>query len=326
MTMNDTSIIDLRKQQQHRIELQEVRRDEIIGTVGVWGPITIPLIPAALTAIAISTHYPDLLNIPQWVAIGLGIIAAGGIETLGIVSTETFLQMRSYEQMRSDEDEPAPVVASGLVAAAYLMVVIALVVLLKIWSALAIWSLLPLTCLGALVSWIVVLRRQHGRRELAQMAAKTEQSEVERLTTLNTQLTSQLTSAEQRTEQLTDQIKQLTGQLSDQSTDQSELDRLNSLAAKLNTELFSRDQSIEQLNNEIDQLKSEQSRGKPAKSEQLVVYQNGDIVHGTEHLELTEQIRAIAQRMVDSGQSVNKAKIARLVSCSRTTVQSALAD
>lgn len=186
--MSNNNIITMRENQQSRIEMQELRRDEFIGILGVWGPIAIPLIPASLTAIAIATHYPELLSIGERFAIGLGIIAAGGIEVLGIVSTETFLQMRSYNQMRDDGDEPAPTVAAGIVAAAYLAVVMALVVLLKVWPAFAIYSLLPLTALGALVSWIVVLRRQHSKRELVQLQRRIGNDEIANVKLQNEEL------------------------------------------------------------------------------------------------------------------------------------------
>jgi hypothetical protein len=56
----------------------------------------------------------------------------------------------------------------------------------------------------------------------------------------------------------------------------------------------------------------------------MTTYKNGDILHGLEHLELTDKIKAVARRMEESGQKVNKSRISELVSCSRTTVQSTL--
>lgn len=57
-----------------------------------------------------------------------------------------------------------------------------------------------------------------------------------------------------------------------------------------------------------------------------VQYRNGDIVHGTEEMDTTDQIREIARRMGMTESGVNKAKIASLVGCSRTTVYNALKD
>lgn len=54
------------------------------------------------------------------------------------------------------------------------------------------------------------------------------------------------------------------------------------------------------------------------------VYTNGHIADDIEHLDLSDKIRVIAQRMIDAGQKVNKSKIAELVDCSRTTVQNTL--
>lgn len=88
---------------------------------------------------------------------------------------------------------------------------------------------------------------------------------------------------------------------------------------------------IDQLVDQLDNLRSVQSvpvvQIPPVQIVQTapkVVYQNGDIVHGLEHLELSDRVKTVAQRMKDSGQSVNKSRIAELLDCSRTTVQKAL--
>lgn len=87
-------------------------------------------------------------------------------------------------------------------------------------------------------------------------------------------------------------------------------------------------EQVQEMAAQLSSLKRDQSPPIPpiqiVRQVPVSVYQNGDIVHGLEHLELPDKIKAVAQRMVDSGQKVNKSRIADLVNCSRTSVQNAL--
>lgn len=107
----------------------------------------------------------------------------------------------------------------------------------------------------------------------------------------------------------------------------AEHDRLNTLSTEQLNTLNTLHRRVEQLIGELDDLKSEQSAPKAvSKDVKKPVYLNGGILHGLEHLETTEKIVSVAQRMIDSGQKVNKARIAQLLNCSRTTVTTALKE
>ena len=63
----------------------------------------------------------------------------------------------------------------------YCVVVLGLVVFLKMWPSLAIWSLIPLTLMGLLTSWTVILRKQFNDQQYEREVAQAEENEVESL-------------------------------------------------------------------------------------------------------------------------------------------------
>jgi len=178
------------RQQQHtRIERLEIMRDGLIDTVSIWGPLFAPAVPAGLTAAAIIASFPELLHIPLWAAVAIAVVTVIALEVLGIVSVETWLDMRQYNQSCADETAKAPERYAAFVVILYALVVIGLVFILKIWKEFALYSLLPLTLLGLITSWTIVLRKQHRMRIYLLEQANEEHSEIDRLNMLVEQLT-----------------------------------------------------------------------------------------------------------------------------------------
>lgn len=173
--------IDLRRNLRNRKEALEIRQAFVLDMLGLVVPLAAPLVPAYLTAAAIIEHYPGLLHIDLAWVIGMALIAGAVIEVLGILSIETMFDMRTFNATVQDGDERAPFGWAAFAVAFYLVLVITLVLLLKIWSGLALWSLAPLTVLGFITSWVMVLRKQHGERVWRHTAAQDEQAERDRL-------------------------------------------------------------------------------------------------------------------------------------------------
>lgn len=320
----------LRKDQREWVQRLEIHRDGVIDFVAVWGPLLAPMVPAGLTAAAIIVVFPDLLHIEQWAAWLIAIITVASLEVLGIVSVETWLDMRRYNAEHKDAEESAPVGQALSVVVIYAIVVLSLVFILKIWKEAALYSLIPLTMLGLITSWTIVLRKQHNARTWATETQQAEQSEIDQLRAMLTEQQGRIAQMtadhEQRMAGLTTahaaQLEQMT------TARRQEIDRLTSEHDTVTTALNNR---IDQLVDQLDNLRSVQSvpvvQIPPVQFVQQapkVVYQNGDIVHGLEHLELTDRVKVVAQRMRESGQSVNKSRIAELLECSRTTVQKVL--
>lgn len=322
--------IQLRKERRDWVQRLEIHRDGVIDFVAVWGPLLAPMVPAGLTAAAIIVVFPDLLHIAPWAAWLIAIITVASLEVLGIVSVETWLDMRRYNAEHKNAEEAAPVGQALSVVVIYAIVVLSLVFILKIWKEAALYSLIPLTMLGLITSWTIVLRKQHNARTWATEMQQAEQSEIDRLQAMLTEqqdlIARMVADHEQRMADLTTthagHIEQAT------VAHCHEIEQLHSEHETVTNALSKR---IDQLVDQLDNLRSVQSvpivQIPPVqfvRAEPKVVYQNGDIVHGLEHLELTERVKAVAQRMLDSGQSVNKSRIAELLDCSRTTVQKAL--
>ena len=173
--------IELRRNLRERKEALEIRQAYVLDLLGLVVPMAAPLVPAYLTAAAIIEHYPGLLHIELGWVIGMALIAGAVIEVLGILSIETMFDMRTFNERVQATDERAPFGWAAFAVAFYLVLVITLVLLLKIWSSLALWSLAPLTVLGFVTSWVMVLRKQHGERVWRHTAAHDEQAERERL-------------------------------------------------------------------------------------------------------------------------------------------------
>lgn len=184
----------------NRVESQETTRDYVIDTVGVWGPLLAPAVPAALTMVSIAMHYPELLHIHWLAALVIGLIVAIVIEVLGVVSVETFLDMQSYNQVITEEEESAPAGWAGAIMALYIAIVISLVVLLKMVPALALVSLVPLTLLAGVTSWIVVMRKQHRERVYRKEMAVMELERKNDLSALIAQLRAELETERQKRE------------------------------------------------------------------------------------------------------------------------------
>lgn len=173
--------IELRRNLRDRKEALEIRQAFMLDMLGLVVPMAAPLVPAYLTAAAIIEHYPGLLHIELGWVIGMALIAGAVIEVLGILSIETMFDMRTFNERVQATDERAPFGWAAFAVAFYLVLVITLVLLLKIWSSLALWSLAPLTVLGFVTSWVMVLRKQHSERVWRHTAAHDEQAERARL-------------------------------------------------------------------------------------------------------------------------------------------------
>lgn len=327
--MTHNTIDQLRQQQHQRLQRLELMRDSVVDLVSIWGPLLVPLVPAGLTFAAIAANFPALLDIPSWGAIIIALITATALEILGIVSVETWLSMKSYNQQCTDVGIRAPEHLALTVVIIYAATVATLVFLLKIFHSLALWSLLPLTALGLLTSWIVVLRKQHNERVHQQSMAEHEQDEIERLNTLveqyqaeQSKLTAQLNTARTEHDQAIEQLSLLTEQINTVQIEQSDLHKLVTDLRSQNRKL---NNQLEQLNEQLDNVPTGQPIMQFVPGVQIQ-YKNGDILHGLEHLDTHDKIRQIAQRMTDSGQRINKSRIADLVGCARGTVQTALND
>lgn len=173
-----TSNYELRKQKRDAIETLEIHRDTVIDFIAVWGPLCAPLVPAGLTAAAIIVSFPDLLGIKVWGAWAIAIVTVIALEVLGIVSVETWLDMRRYNAENTGASEHAPVDQALSVVVIYAIVVLSLVFVLKIWHSAALYSLIPLTMLGLITSWTIVLRKQHNQRKWDAEQTSRESAEV----------------------------------------------------------------------------------------------------------------------------------------------------
>lgn len=172
------TLSDRKQKYRKQVESQETYRDYVIDIVGVWGPLMAPAVPAALTMVSISMHYPKLLHIHWLAALTIGLIVAVVIEVLGVVSVETFLDMKSYNQLLEEGEESAPAGWAGAIMGLYILIVISLVVLLKMIPQLALVSLVPLTLLAGVTSWIVVMRKQHRERTYKRELAEIEENQL----------------------------------------------------------------------------------------------------------------------------------------------------
>lgn len=156
--------LELRMSLRERKQRWEIIQASWIDSLGMVVPMAAPLVPAFLTFTAILAHYPDLLNINWWWILLIAIVAAAVIELLGILSIETMFDMRTYNATLQADEESAPFEYAAAAVGFYLALVMSLVMLLKIWPAFALWSLAPLTVLGFVTSWVMVLRKQHSER------------------------------------------------------------------------------------------------------------------------------------------------------------------
>lgn len=152
----------LRQHLHDRKERWEIKQASWLDALGLIVPLAAPLVPAFLTATAIITYYPSLLGLQLGYVIAIAVVAGGVIELLGILSIETMFDMRTYNQKYQTDEAPFAYAVTAV--AFYLVLVIGLVLLLKIWHELALWSLAPLTVLGFVTSWVMVLRKQHSER------------------------------------------------------------------------------------------------------------------------------------------------------------------
>jgi septal ring factor EnvC (AmiA/AmiB activator) len=88
-------------------------------------------------------------------------------------------------------------------------VVLSLVVFLKMWSGLAIYSLIPLTLMGLLTSWTVILRKQFNDLLFKRELAKAESDQRQHLLQTLAALEHQLREKEQQIVQLQTQVANL---------------------------------------------------------------------------------------------------------------------
>lgn len=169
-----------------KIDRAEIKRDGMIDTVGVWGPLAIPLIPAGLTTNAIGRAYALQLHFHPVASWLMGLIAGMGIEIFGVLSAETYLSMKAYNDTLEDGEERAPDEDAKSARQQYIWIVVGLLTTLEAiplcvesfslpdWLAVlsVIASLYPLAYLSILTANVVILRKQHKRREEAREMRK----------------------------------------------------------------------------------------------------------------------------------------------------------
>lgn len=187
----------LRKVNDERIEAAEIGRDLIIDTVGVYGPLAIPLVPAGLTLTSIGVNYTNLLHFPGWASWPMGTVSGVGVEIFGIIASENYLDMVRYNQTLQPGEEEAPVNEAREARDLYVKIVIGLLSTLEFIPALAgiiahyanqaeatmqvistvsvLLSLFPLAYLAVLTSRVIIMRKQHRQR----IRARLERSEGE---------------------------------------------------------------------------------------------------------------------------------------------------
>lgn len=354
---------ELNQKLSEHLSRQEMYFQFGVNSAVLWGMVMLPLIPASLSFSAIVSRFPDMLHIPNWLAYVVAAFAAAGIEFLGLSAVKLALRMRKYNlKIKDTTFEHAPLSQGVIIATIYLITVVLLTVFLKVFPTMAIWSLLPLAGMGALADWLIALQADHNEREAhydrSIIAADGEQEQSAMITQLNADIAKRDQQIEHLNTTITDlrsaintQIDQVTAQLTAQLTatiEQQLADQANALTADYT-------QRIEQLFNQIDALTTDQQPN----AEHLTIapidqsgqipnlaiiridhqpdqptvqlpgaklYTNGHIADDLDHLSLPDKIKMIAQRMKDAGQKVNKSEIARLLKCSRTTVNETLGN
>lgn len=348
---------ELSHQLSANLSRQELYFQYGVNSAVLWGMVMLPLIPASLSFSAIVSRFPEMLHIPPWLAYIVAGFTAAGIEFLGLSAVKLALRMRKYNLKVAGTDfEQAPLGQGIIIATAYLITVVMLTVFLKVFPDMAIWSLLPLAGMGALADWLIALQSDHNDRESHYESATDAQDAEQEQSIVITTLTADIAKRDQQIEQLTTaleqlradaaaQIEQATVHITEQLTTQFE----QRLAAQIEQLTTAHNQRIEQLLDQIatlttgqqaqpDQLTTDardQSEQMPMLpiikiahgTDQLTItklYTNGHIADDIDHLNLDDKIRTIAQRMIDAGQKVNKSEIARILNCSRTTVNNVL--
>jgi hypothetical protein len=167
--------IELRQQLRERKERWQIHQSGWFDAVGMIVPVAAPLVPALLTSTAIIEHYPKVINVNFWLIVAIALITGLVIEMLGVLSIETMFEMRAFNKTMNAGEEPAPFGYAMWAVSFYLILVLSLVLLLKIWHDLALWSLAPLTMLGFVTSWVMVLRKQHSERVYLRDCVQAEQ-------------------------------------------------------------------------------------------------------------------------------------------------------
>lgn len=316
-----------------------------VNSAVLWGMVMLPLIPASLSFSAIVSQFPAMLHIPNWLAYVVATFTAAGIEFLGLSSVKLALRMRKYNlKIAGTTFDHAPLNQGVIIAGAYLTTVVLLTVFLKVFPDMSIWSLLPLAGMGALADWLIALQSDHNDREAHYERAIEDSATEQQQATLITKLTADIAKRDQQIEQLTTAIEQQSAQFAQRLTEQ--IDQLTNAV----------DQRIDQLLDQIDAI----TTGQQTKTEHLTIapinqpdeqmtnlaiikiehqleqpvvqlpgaklYTNGHIADDIDHLPLPDKIKMIAQRMKDAGQKVNKSEIARILKCSRTTVNETLGN
>ena len=140
----------LRASLDEQIERYEIHRDKLIDTVGVWGPLAIPLVPAGLTFAAIGVNYNRLLHFPALASWPIGAVAGMGVEVFGIIANENYLDMQRYNQTLAEGEERAPVEEARRARNTYVAIVAGLMLIFGFLPALALLFVAPI-CVGVIV-------------------------------------------------------------------------------------------------------------------------------------------------------------------------------
>lgn len=290
----------LRQRLHERKERWEIMQASWLDALGLLVPLAAPLVPAFLTATAIITYYPTLLGLRIGYVIAIAVVAGGVIELLGILSIETMFDMRTYNQKYQTDEAPFAYAVTAV--AFYLVLVIGLVLLLKIWHELALWSLAPLTVLGFITSWVMVLRKQHGERVHARemtMADVVNRDIAERDQTI-TELTTKLTALQRQLTELT-----------------ASLDNANAQRLDSESRLSIAYQTINELHSRIAEL-TQPRPGKPVSSQPV----NPNPTPGQPRRLTPDQCQAaILAALSEHGNQLTFAQLTELVCVSLNTVK-----
>lgn len=200
------------------IRWAELKRDGLIDRLGVWGPLVIPLIPAALSLTAIGKNYAELLHFSPFMSWPVGVISGAGIEVFGIVANENYLDMQRYNQTLAPGEERAPEEEARKARNTYMGIVIGLMTTLEVVPSLVnvldgptviatvsvLASLFPLVFLAVLAGQVVIMRKQHAarvaRRHEREEAEQGRDDEIEQLNMFNAQMLERLSMFNKRIE------------------------------------------------------------------------------------------------------------------------------
>lgn len=232
------SLIDLQDNLRHDIEKKEAVFNYWVSRVMMFGLLIIPLVPASLTFMSISTNFPALLHIGQNMAYFVGAITAFGIEFLGLMTLRTALRMSKYNQQAKALGLPqSPAWQGWTTAGCYVLIILSIVVLLKIFPQLVMWSLIPMSLMAAIAEWGFLLNADQSERDMearkklitmsSGLSTETLQAEIETkdaaIVTLAATVTELMKVVETLQHNIETRFSELQGQVTEVSTGLQEM-------------------------------------------------------------------------------------------------------